>query len=236
VQNARLQVAHERRHVAQSLTSSSKGHVAADLSSQRRYPRTRRTVHLDKDLFPALIWGDQSAWTIQVRLYGDHIGHAQHARVSGGRAFDRKRRHDGMTFEPEHVDQRNGSVGGVIERSWQHRWQEEHLRKLVARHPTTAFIPCDPPITSPIVTSREELPLDLGMRGGRLTNLNLCVECFLTPRNGHRAHASVHGLPSSCQRGATHGPYHRIVLCVQQRLDHHRAIGRWVIVMCGEAE
>jgi hypothetical protein len=141
-----------------------------------------------------------------------------------------------MAFEPEHVDQRSGSVGGVIERSWQRRCQAGQFRQRVAQHPTTAVMACHPHIRSHIMTSREEPPLDLGMRGGRLTDLKLCVECFITPRNGHRAYARIQCPWSSCQLGGTHRPHHRMLLCIEKRLDNNLAIGRWVIVMCGEAE
>jgi hypothetical protein len=57
---------------------------------------------------------------------------------------------------------------------------------------------------SHIMTSREEPLLDLGMRGGRLTDLKLCVECFITPRNDHRAHARIQCPWSSYQFGGTH--------------------------------
>jgi hypothetical protein len=74
------------------------------------------------------------------------------------------------------------------------------------------------------------------MRGGRLTDLKLCVECFITPRNGHRAYARIQCPWSSCQLGGTHRPHDWMLLCIEKRLDHNLAIDRWVIVMCGEAE
>src|SRR5262245_48128465 len=65
------------------------------------------------------------------------------------------------------------------------------------------------------------------MPGGRLTDLKLFVECFLTPRNGHRAYARVQCPWSSCQLGGIHRPHHRIFLRVEKRLDNDLATGAY---------
>src|SRR5687767_11403438 len=103
-----------------------------------------------------------------------------------------------MAFEPEHVDELNSSVGGVIELQWQLSFQAGQLRKLVARHPTTPISACDPHIKSHVVTQLEEQPLDLCMRGGCLADLKIVVGRILTLGNGHRAHTSVQCPRPSC--------------------------------------
>ena len=78
--------------------------------------------------------------------------------------------------------------------------------------------------------------MDLCVCCGKLTGLKLAIGRILALGNGHRAHTSVQCPRSSCQLGGTHRPHHRVLLRIEECLDDDLAIGRWVIVMCGEAE
>ena len=91
----------------------------ADLRKRRLEPGKCWPVDLVIHLLPAVIWRDHEQVDLDVGLHAHQIRHPQEAGVDCCGVLHLEGGNDGITLQPEDVDQLNGLVGGIVELSRQ---------------------------------------------------------------------------------------------------------------------